>query len=732
MQSAENRKETKLLPVGMMGAVAAAIAIPVVISLAILVYSGEMVAYASAGIGAFLFGGMIANFVIGWLSSARGILAGPQDNPAAILAIMVASVSASMVAPSSEERFATVFVLIALTTIITGIFFILIGKFHLSNFIRFIPYPVVGGFVAGTGLLLTLGAFNVMTDLSLSLKNLGIFFQADTLPHWIFGAIFGVSLVIATRRSRKVWLVPAILILAMVIFYGYVALTGQSLTELHQVGLLLGPFDQTALWNPLTPAIFSSVNWALLVGQIPSLLGMIIVSTLALLLTSSALELIVNEDVDLEQELVASGIANIIGGLGGGPISYSYLSFSALPIRAGSKSRLNGLFAGLMYLGVLIFGEALLERTPKFIVGGFLLFLGLSFLLEWVYDAWKTLPRSDYFLVLMIIVVIGVVGFLEGIAIGILIAVILFAVNYSRLDYVKNTLTGKNYRSAIARPSEHRHLILKKGDSINILRLQGFLFFGTAQSLLNRIRERINDSELLKLEYLLLDFHRVTALDSSAVISFVRLQQLTESQNIHLLFTGLKTDIEKKLAQHNLLKGSKVHTFKSLDYGMEWCENRILIADDEVTLSFSTSLNSRLRQIFGNNTEAQRFRDYLEAMELEKGQILIQQGDSPDSLYFVDKGELIARLETEPGEFIRLSSMGGGAVVGEVGVYLGQKRTASVIASQPSIVYRLRENMLNKIEEEAPELVARLHYWNARQLSERLADNNRTIEALLD
>src|SRR6185295_11474696 len=161
-----------------------------------------------------------------------------------------------------------------------------------------------------------------------------------------------------------------------------------------------------------------------------------------------------------------------------------------------------------------LFGASLLSLIPKLIAGGLIFFVGLSFLTEWLYDAWFQLPRIDYVLVWVILVVVGAVGFLAGVATGIIIAVVLFVVNYSRIDIIKDALTGTSYQSSTERPFEHRQLIRRVGEQIQILRLHGFIFFGTSQSLVNRVNDRISDTEHEKLHYPILDFQHVSALDS--------------------------------------------------------------------------------------------------------------------------------------------------------------------------------------------------------------------------
>jgi SulP family sulfate permease len=101
-------------------------------------------------------------------------------------------------------------------------------------------------------------------------------------------------------------------------------------------------------------------------------------------------------------------------------------------------------------------------------------------------------------------------------------------------------------------------------------------------------------------------------------------------------------------------------------------------------------------------------------------------------MYFIESGMLTAQLEGADGELVRLRSMRGGTTVGEMGIYLGAPRTASVVASEASVVYRLSEDALNRMRQDDPDVAATLHEWIARMLAERLAANNRTIEALID
>jgi SulP family sulfate permease len=122
---------------------------------------------------------------------------------------------------------------------------------------------------------------------------------------------------------------------------------------------------------------------------------------------------------------------------------------------------------------------------------------------------------------------------------------------------------------------------------------------------------------------------------------------------------------------------------------------------------------------------------YLEKVEVLEYHIVIRRGDPPDSMYFIDSGQLTTRLEIPNGKFIRLRTQGGGTMIGEMGLFLRQSRTATVIADQPSVLYCLTQEAYDRMMQDDPELAFHLHQWIGSVLSVRLAENNHTLEALL-
>jgi SulP family sulfate permease len=357
----------------------------------------------------------------------------------------------------------------------------------------------------------------------------------------------------------------------------------------------------------------------------------------------------------------------------------------------------------------------------------------LDFLAEWLVAGWRKLARADYAVVLLILVVIAATNFLIGVGVGLVAAVILFVVNYSRFNIIYHTLSGAEMTSNVERCSSHQRMLANQlGQHIYILELQGFIFFGTANALLDQLSARLGDSGQPPVRYILMDFRRVNGLDSSAVISFLKARQLVQAQNATLILTHLAEPIQHRLALDGLSETDPaVRIFPDLDRGLEWCEEQLLEADPITSLNTPGALSAQLADSGFDKSDTQRLLNYLERVDFMPGNTLIHQGDAADCLYFIELGSVSVYLELGNNERIRLRKLGTGTAVGEPGLYQGTKRTASVIADSPVTTFRLTRSKLQEMKEKEPELAATFHEFAGRLLSERLTSTSRTLAALL-
>ena len=718
------------------GTISGALTVTHSIAMAALVFSGELSPYLPTGIGMALSGAFLVGAIVALKASFPLMIAGPQSTSSVIIALSASALATRLSAEGSVDKvFPTVFVFIVLISLMVGLFLFTLGRFHLGTLIRYVPYPVVGGFLAGTGWMLCAGSIGFMTGEALSLQNLPRLFQSDSVVLWLPGLIIAFVLLVTSRLYKGVLVLPSVLLAAVVLFYLALWISDISLAQAGLRGMLLGPFAEEGFWRSINLSTLNGVDWQLLAGQAVSVMTIMFFVAVSVLLNATGIELVTASDIDLDQELCAAGIGNIAAGLGCGLMGYQFLGYSVLNSKAGARSRIAGLLSAAFCAATLLLGAPALTYFPKPVVGGLVLFLGFSLLIEWLYVGWTKLQRLDYLLVVTILFFIVTVGFLEGVGIGVLIAVILFAVNYSRVDVIKHALSGETHHSNVERAGRQQGLLQEKGRQIFILRLQGFLFFGSANTLFERVRQQMDvcgpGEEPIR--YVVLDFQLVNGLDSSAVLSFMKMKQLARAKGIPLVFTNTLANVHDQLERAGIFEegDSVCLTFPNLDRGVEWCENGILERQDVMTVG-PHSFSILLGEIFPEQEDhGRRFVAYLEEMDVPAGQFLFRQGQSAENLYLIESGELSALLESNSGESIRLRSMGTGTIVGEMGLYVDAPRSASVRAEQPSKLYRLSSVKLKEMQEHDPEVASAFHRFVVRSLASRLDQKTKEVEVLL-
>ncbi len=721
----------RFLPILVTGLVVGLIEVALTTSFATLIFTGELSSFVPRFIGLALMAHVFSGILLAFFTSLPGVVGAPQDVPAVFMAVIVAAIVAVMPAGStSEATFVTAVVAIALTTLLTAVFMLALGVFKLGALVRFLPYPVIGGFLAGTGWLLATGAFATMVDVPQGSILLAVLMQPDSLIYWLPGLALALIILILLQRSDHILLLPGLVLGGILLFYLLAWLSGTSLAELGEQGWLLGPFPTEGLWQPLRLADLDLVNWPAIAAQSASSVSIFLVSAVSLLLVISGLELIAKRDMDINRELQASGLANLASAAVTGLISYQYLSLSTLSFKSGTNSRLIALIAVALCLTVLFFGGAVLSLVPVIIVSSLLLYLGLEFLYEWVVKSWARMPKIDYFIVIVILLVTAAVGFMEAVALGLIVAVVLFVVGYSRIDVVRHELTEATYQSRLSRSRQQRRVLGQAGEQVLILELQGFIFFGTADNLLKRIKQRIEDWQQPAPRFLQLDFRRVTGLDSTALLSFSRLQQLAVSKDITILYAGASPQVQRQLEQGTATEGQEeVHFAASAEQGVEWCENQILQEAGIDVEEKPPTLSEQLAEILPNAESLIEMLSYFEKMEVEAGTHLVRQGEPAHDLFFIEDGQATVVLDVEEGSPVRLETMGGG-VVGEIGFYLDYERTASVVTDVPSLVYRLSRARMLQMEAENPQAAANMHRLIVHLLSERVAHLVQTVGAL--
>jgi len=701
------------------GVVIGAVEVVLAVSFAALVFGGYLASFLSRGIGLYLVASAATLAILAWRAGARGVVGSVQDAAAAVLAV-IATTTALDAFGSLDRAFLTVVAATVVVTVTTGIVFALLGAFRLGNLVRYVPYPVVGGFLAGTGWLLFKGGIGVAASVQPYLRTIGDLLRREDLMRWIPALAFGVVLLVVSRMVKRPLVIPAIIGLGLVLFAAGVLVTGSSLDEVRDGLWLLGPFPTGEIWEPRTVLdALTDADWSAVLGQVAGIATAVFVAVIAALFNVSGIELIRHTDLDSNRELRDAGAVNVVSGAFGGIPGYHALSLTALAYQMGVNARVAGLVAALVPLTAVVFGASLIELIPRMIVGGALVFVGLGFIVDWVWDKRRSLPLSEYLVVLAILAVIITRGLLPGVAAGLVLAVVLFAVNYSRLEQVREEALGDTYRSNVDRPPGERDALRSLGERVQILRVEGFVFFGTSSGLLERVRKRVEAGEL---RYLVIDLRRVTGMDSSAAMSFRKIAQLAEANAFELVLTDVPQAVRGRLERGGVVTIDGVVRFEpDLDRGLERCEDGLL-----GRVGTGVGRSEALAGL------PERLWDRFEQRDLPEGAVLITQGASPDDVWVLESGRLRIEMRSSHGTQVRLSTVLPGVMVGEIALYTGAPRTADVVAETPSVVLRLGRDEIDRLEAEEPALAVSLHRWFATTLAHRLTDRMRAFDTLLD
>jgi hypothetical protein len=361
----------------------------------------------------------------------------------------------------------TVLAAIATCTLVVGLTLFLLGTYRLGNIVRFAPYPVIGGFLAGSGWLLLIGSFRVVSGQSFSFLKLREFLATGSLAAWVPCAAFGVIAYLGVRFSRHYMTLPALVVGSILGFYTWVGFNHHSLEVARQHGWILTVPPDAGVKQILTFPSLLHADWGVVFTQYPLFIALLLTSIVSILLNTSALELAADEEIDLNRELRAAGLANVVGGFAGGMIGFQSLSLSSLAVGMGVKSRIVGLISAGTCLLLLGFGTEALGYIPKFVLGGILFYNGLAFLTEWTVDSYFRLIREDYFLVIFILAIVALWGYLQGVGAGIIVATVLFVLKYSTVNVISSTLSGDSHHSTVDRSPVEARLLNDHGGQIS-------------------------------------------------------------------------------------------------------------------------------------------------------------------------------------------------------------------------------------------------------------------------
>ncbi|MDB5584226.1 MAG: hypothetical protein JWR80_9402 [Bradyrhizobium sp.] len=704
------------------GSAASFLTITFGLSYSLLIFTGPLAPYLSYGLAATFISSAVLAAVLALGSSLPFAIGAPETATAAVSGILVASLVERLVAADpTAPLLAPVIITLAVATFVTGVVLCGFGITRMGRAIRYVPYPVVGGFLGATGCLILLGAVRVITGQRLQFATLDQFANLPALSELAAACAMALVLYLTWHRSRSPFGLP------IIIFGGViVAHTAFWLFAVPLADWTFQPPQHVNFMLPWTMTEIGRFPWLTMLDLGGDFVAVIFVTAISTLFNTTGIEVTAHREADLERELNVTGLANMLTGAFGGYAGCISISRTILNLNSGGTGRLSGLASAAISLLMLYAAPAVLGFMPKFVLGGLLIYLGADLLHRWTVLSRRRLSLSEYLSLLAIIVIIMQWGFIAGILIGVVIGCATFALSASRIASIKFGFDGSEYRSSLDRSRDDQAVLAAHGRKIQGLNLQSYLFFGSANRLYQHVKALL--ARHPECRFLVFDFKLVTGIDSSAAYSFAQIKRAALDLGIRPVLVHLSPAAEKALRSSGFI-ADEVSIVPELDHALEWCENEIIAQHQDLEKE-EASLRDWFTQILGTEQDAASLIHRCQRIEVDAGETIVRAGDAADSMHFILDGRVGIMIPADQGRTTRVRSLGRYTTIGEMGLVSRAPRNATIQAEVASILYVLDARQFEAIKADDPALSQKLLTYFVSVMAERLTFANRTIAVL--
>jgi SulP family sulfate permease len=708
------------------GLITSTITVAYGLSFAALIFAPPLTPWIAYGIAATFITTAISAAFVAARSSLPFAIAGPDGATVAVTATLVAALLARLNAEGApDDLLAPVMIVVGLSAALTGLLLFGLGIARAGGAIRFIPYPVIGGFLGATGWLMMSGAARVITDHGLNLTGMESLLEPLALAKLGAGAVVAIALYLGIRgRGNNPYVLPGILLAGIAATHLVLALTGTTLAEARVAGWTF----KTPAAVGLTPTWdfhdLSQFPWHVLPSLAGDLFAVMFVTAVGTLLNTTGVEFVTKREADLQRELTTIGAANLTAAVLGGYATTTALNRTTLNYAAGGRGRLSGFTTAVVAALMLLADPAFLAYLPKFVLGGLLLYLGGTLIHEWLVDSARRLTLIEYISLLAIALLILQIGFIAGVFIGVIIGCATFAVSASRVNTVKFSFDGSEYRSTLDREPSELAILAAHGSEIQGMSLQSYLFFGSANRLYQQVKSLF--AERPDCRFLLFDFRLVTGIDSSAIHSFTQIKQAADELGARLVLVNLSPELRERFSA---VTSQDVMVAKDLDRALEACEKEVIATHSRET-SDGRGLRDWFTQALGSAEAAEQLIANCQRLEVREGEIIASQGEAADCMHFILEGRVGVTVNFDDGRSIRVRSLGPRTTIGEMGLITRQTRTATIQAETDSVLYALTVEAYQRIRSENRPLHQALLSYVVTVMAERLGFASKLIGVL--
>lgn len=721
------------------GLAGALVSIPQSMGLGVVAFAPLGSEYASLGLVAGLVGGIIVTACSALFGGTPGLISGPRASVSLVFAAIVASLLAtdSLFDPGADRSaMALSFAMIALMA--AGALQIAFGLCRLGNAIKFVPYPVIAGFLNSAAILIILGQLRVVFDLpaDAATSELWRYADGDALARAGLMIVTVVAIYVAPKLLPRV---PGLLSGALIgaaVYYAVLATgvtvdLGPTLPRIEGIAFdsqplgdlvgLLGASWDIAL-GEASAATFGGIRldigtlWLVLAILLPGAISIALLQSFDSLFSAVALDDLTQNRSDGKRELVAQGGGTLLGA------SLGFLGGSGSMVRtmpcfmAGGRTAWASLTSSIFILAAILLLAPYVERIPGILVAGVLFAVAIELFDKWTITLLRNLKANgfstqrpaviDLSIIGLVVGTAMVFGLVEAVGVGMTVATAEFVLGIGRSP-VRRSYRGDAVSSFLQRDGFSAALLSEHGAAIGVLEIEGPFFFGSAGKIEREV-DRLADEGI---SHVILDFKRVSSIDSTAARTLTRVWKRMGKQGKTLLISYLVPEPRGEGARNggemwrqpsalhrNWLKlrqfgaldaiGAQ-HVFPDTDSAMRQCEMMLIekiSQDDELAVTPWQPVTDLFDELVED--EVGIIRSFSEDCGFTAGSTIFEQGDPGDALYILLDGKVDVIIHhEETGRRMRVNTMTRGAVFGEMAILDPKPRSATLVAMEDTTCY---------------------------------------------
>ena len=715
------------------GLAAMLVALPSAIAFGVAIYSPLGGSFAAQGALAGILGTLAVGTVAAAFGGTNRLISAPCAPAAAVLSAVSIDLMHKGIAPESA------LVLLTLIGLMCGALQLAFGTVGLGRLIKYMPYPVVSGYLSGVGLIIIISQIPKLLGVP---KDIG-FWKAlisPTLWQWqgiVVGVVTVVVMVTAPKLTKAVPAAIIALVAGMLAYFG-MSMADPSLLKVSGNPLIVGTFGGSdagfldgivARWNGL-----SGVKAADIAAVVVPALTLAVLLSIDTLKTCVVLDALTRTRHDSNRELVGQGLGNLATTVVGGMQGAGQMGATLVNISSGGQTRVSGLIEGVLALAAMLALGDLIAWVPIAGLAGILIVIGVRMFDRHSLNLLKSRSTIlDFMVIASVVVVAMTISLMAASGVGIALAIFLFVREQIGGSVVRRRSYGNQAFSKQVRLREEMEILEKRGDQTAIFELQGSLFFGTTDQLYTAL-----EPELKIRRYIILDMRRVQTVDVTAVHMLEQIESTIAERNGSLIFSQLPRslpsgrDMEQYFDQVGLMRAeSHARVFDALDDALEWVENRIL---EEEVLARALEAPLVLREIdlfAGRKDETLAELDAcMEKRSYKAGERICARGGAGHEIFLIRRGAVRIVLPLTGKQGRHLATFGRGDFFGEMSFLDRDLRSADAYAFTDADLFVLPREQFDKFAEGHKKLAIRLMEGLARKLAIRLRYANAELRHL--